>query len=216
MYEDDLIAVFEALAPRRPLFHAEADMQQAVAWELARRHPTAAVRLERPFRLGSTTFRVDAVFRGVGETVAVEFKHWTRRLRTTWDGEEYDLKDHAAHDAASYDFWKDVARLERLVADGVINRGFAVALTNVPRFWQPWSGRDATIDAAFLTCEGRAVSGSLAWGAHAAPGSIRGRESPLELTQTHVPRWRDYSTVEGQPFRYLVVAVAGAPGGETR
>src|SRR5664280_2719473 len=43
-----------ALAVGRPVFHSEADIQHAFAWELQRTHPAARIRLEtRPARSGA-------------------------------------------------------------------------------------------------------------------------------------------------------------------
>jgi hypothetical protein len=40
-------AALDRLAQRRPIFHSEADLQLALAWELQTSYPDAAVRLEK-------------------------------------------------------------------------------------------------------------------------------------------------------------------------
>lgn len=202
--EADIDRALGDLAGRRPVFHAEADLQHALAWELARARPAASIRLERPFRLGGETLHLDFVALESNVSVGVELKHWTRKLVATVDGEEFRLSD-GADDAASYDFWKDVSRLERLVSAGVLQRGFVVALTNVPGFWQPRSA--GTIFESYRLHEGRTATGSLAWAAHASPGSTGSRSSPIQLAGTYTLQWRNYSRVANHEFRYVVVAV---------
>lgn len=48
---DDVIALLPGLAGERPVFHSEADFQQALAWAVHVAHPGLRVRLEtRPVR----------------------------------------------------------------------------------------------------------------------------------------------------------------------
>jgi hypothetical protein len=109
-----------------------------------------------------------------------------------------------------YDFVKDLARLEFLLADGLADVGFAIALTNDPSYWKGGDREDVT-DAAFRLGEGRTLARALAWAAHTGAGTMLGREAPIALVGSHELRWRDFSRVEGGrygTFRYLLVQVS--------
>ena len=67
-----------------------------------------------------------------------------------------------------------------------------------------------TVDAAFRVHEGRTVSGALAWAASAVQGTVRGRESPIQIRGSYRLRWQEYSSFPGKSygsFRYLAVSV---------
>ena len=87
--------------------------------------------------------------------------------------------------------------------------GYAVLLTNDSSYWNVPTQRD-TVDADFRVHEGRAVSGALAWAASAGPGTVRGRESPIQIRGSYRLRWHEYSSFPGKSygsFRYLAVSV---------
>ena len=87
--------------------------------------------------------------------------------------------------------------------------GYAVLLTNDSSYWNVPTQRD-TVDADFRVHEGLAVSGALAWAASAGPGTVRGRESPIQIRGSYRLRWHEYSSFPGKSygsFRYLAVSV---------
>jgi len=195
-----------ALAQVRPLFHSEADFQHAFAWQLHGANPSARIRLETRPRPG---VRLDVMALIDGRRVAVELKYLLRGLTTTVEDELFELPFQSAQDVRRYDFVKDIARLEIMLADGAADDGFAIALTNDPSYWQG-GNREDVADAAFRLGEGRALAGALAWAEHTGAGTMRGRESPIALTGSYELRWRDFSRVEGGrygAFRYVVVQV---------
>jgi hypothetical protein len=203
---EEIQETMAGLARVRPLFHSEADFQHAFAWQLHSRNPDARIRLETRPRPG---VRLDVMALIDGCRVAVELKYLLRDLTTMVEDEVFELPFQSAQDVRRYDFVKDVARLELLLAEGGADDGFAIALTNDPSYWQG-GDREDVADAAFRLGEGRALTGALAWAAHTGAGTMRGRESPLALTGTYELRWHDFSRVEGGrygTFRYLVVDV---------
>ena len=94
-----------------------------------------------------------------------------------------------------------------MVRTGHANRGFVVVLTNAHLFWNP--GRKDTADADFRLHEGRFLSGELAWGPNAGPGTTKGREQALRLVGDYCCHWLPYSKLAGQygEFRYLCLGV---------
>jgi len=89
----------------------------------------------------------------------------------------------------------------------VCDAGCALLLTNAPGFWRPGSGR-ATAFEEFRLHEGCRLQGTRGWGASAGASTRKSREAPIELDGSYEPRWRNFSEVEGVPFRWLAI-VAG-------
>jgi hypothetical protein len=198
----------DALAVERPIFHSEADFQLALAMQIQRHLTGAGIRLEyRPYQ--AERVYLDIWVRQPTGNTALELKYVTRRLTTAVHDEVYDLTDQSAQDSRRYDFLKDVVRLEQLTEARPGTKGYALFLTNDTSFWSPYD-RNGTTDAAFRIHQGRSITGTLAWAAHASAGTIEGRESPLVLRHAYQMEWRDFSSPSpgkyGQ-FRYLLLQV---------
>lgn len=103
------------LSGLRPVFHSEADFQQAFAWEVRTQDPTVRVRLEtRPapgLRLDLLLISKDGQRR-----TAVELKYLTRLWTGEFAGERFELKDQGAQDIRAHDVVKDIVRVEKFVA----------------------------------------------------------------------------------------------------
>jgi hypothetical protein len=166
------------------------------------------VRLEtRPF--ADESIYLD-VFATVGSVrIAVELKYLVRALDVTVDGERFQLRDQGAQDVRRYDVVKDIARVERIVADAIADRGFVVVLTNDAGYWNQGT-KVGSIDAAFRLHEGNRLAGTRAWATDAGAGTTQGRIEPIELVHEHVVGWRDFSQIDSGPagrFRYLALQV---------
>jgi hypothetical protein len=185
-----------ALARRRPLFHSEADFLLALGWELHTQEPGAHVRLGQRL-LRDPPVALD-VFVGVaGVRYGIELKYLKARLAADVEGEHFDLAPDAL-DAGRYDVLHAVARLERLVEAGAVDRGCAVALSNAVSLWSEAS--------AFDLRDGGSVSGHLAWEADAP----RGHEAPIDLRGRYELQWAPYARVaddDGGELRYLAIVV---------
>jgi len=204
----DLPLLMTDLARVRPLFHSEADFQLALAWAWQRRNPAAAIRLEYRLPLELERGYADLWVREADETSYGELKYWTHKLEVDVGDERFALADQAAQDLSRYDFIRDLARVERVVATGRAARGFVLALTNDQGFWN--APRRGTIDEAFRLHEGRVLSGSLAWDRRASAGTTTGRTGVLDLRGWYACTWRNYSDVGGAgrgEFRYLLLPV---------
>lgn len=189
----DIHTLMRRLSPVRPVFHSEADLQFALAWQVREEIPDCTVRLEyKPFI--TEALYLDIWIPTLG--AAIELKYKTRQLLTVdkQSAEVYALRDHGAHDHARYDFLTDVQRLERIVRERPsANQGFAVLLTNDRRYWDVPAGETETDDAAFRLHEGRDLSGPLTW-AHKEKLDAKGaREQPIALSGAYQLRWHDYS-----------------------
>lgn len=200
--------IMSQLAGNRPVFHAEADFQHALAWKLHEVLPDASIRLEyRPFK--DERLYTDIWVRTQSDSIAIELKYLTRRLSAHVNGESFNLSDQAAQDISRYDFVKDIVRLERVVDAGHAAVGYAVLLTNDRGYWRS-STRSMTVDAAFRIHEGRMLTGTSRWSATAGPGTTRGRDHPLNVRSTYTLQWTNYPAMAQdltEKFRYLVVEV---------
>ena len=198
-------ATLQRLAAERPIFHSEADFQHALAWSIQQSDPKAVIRLEVPFRADGYSEYVDLYITSGTQSYAVELKYKTRRVGHRHAGEDFSLKQQGAQDLGRYDFLADVGRLERFVEAKRATAGCAILVTNDPSYWSP-SARQGTVDEMFRLNEGRVLHGSLAWRAHASPGTMRSRERPITLTGCYVAAWKPYSApcaVPGGEFRFL-------------
>lgn len=202
-------AALVALARRRPVYHSEADLQHELAWSLRESAVFEEVRLERPYRVADELHRVDIVGRKSGSWFAVEVKYWTARANCEHAGEPFELVNRAAHDLGRYDFWRDVGRVERLVAAGVVVGGAVLAVTNDQQYQHP--GRDGVIDAEFRMPQGRRVTGVLRWAPGAGEGTKRSREEPIRLGGTYQVTWQRWPAAPIAGTMHFCMLGAGSP-----
>lgn len=203
---DDLL---HRLSKRRPVFHAEADFQHAFAWEAHLMDPNLRVRLETH---PEPNMRLDLLFSrpDLELHTAVELNYLTAGWTGEVGSEKFALKNHGAQDVRAYDVVKDTSRLERFVADEKGWNGLFIAITNDPIFWRPVTHGRATNADAFRIYEGITLSGVRSWGPRTGPGTMRGRETTIELGGEYRLAWRDYSRVDSGSrgsFRALVLTV---------
>lgn len=208
----ELEDLLRRLAARRPVFHSEADLEHAFAWEAHQMDSDLQVRLETH---PEPTVRLDLLLSrpDLGLHTAVELKYLTAGWSGEVGGEWFALKNHGAQDVRAYDVVKDIGRLERFAIAGSGWNGVFLAISNDPSFWRPVTHGRATNADAFRTYEGVTVAGVRSWGPHTGAGTMRGREAAIELLGSYRLRWRDYARVDASPrglFRALPIGVAGA------
>lgn len=201
---DELMA---SLARRRPVFCSEADFQHELAYEIRMSDPGLSVRLEWPLTAPARG-AIDLIV--IGETrFALELKYLSKSFFTTLDGEPITLRQHGAQDQRRYDVCKDVTRMEAYSEATNCGAGVLV-LTNDPTYWQERARAD-TIDAAFNLSHLRELTGALAWGEQAKPGTTNSREASLEIKGRYALTWQDYHRIDDSRaglFRYLWIPVA--------
>ncbi|XVS61868.1 hypothetical protein ACQPYE_26730 [Actinosynnema sp. CA-299493] len=206
-----LVDLLSGLARARPVFHSEADLQHALAWQAHLLHPHVQVRLEiRPDpavreRLDLLLYRPD-----LGRSTAIEVKYWKKRWSGTVAGERFDLPNQGAHDIRRYDFLKDISRVERFVAARAGCDGLVLLWSNDDLDWRPPTTFRATAADAFRIHEDATLSGERAWSAQAGAGTTKGREQPITLTGHYRMVWRDFSMLDhtvGGRMRLLAVKI---------
>ena len=169
-------SLMAGLSQSRPIFHSEADLQHAVAWQIHEAMPESEIRLE--FKaLPDETRRIYLDVWVPNGGVAIELKYPTRRLEIVHNGERFSLAEQGAQPIQRYEFLDDVQRLENVLARFDRARaGYAILLTNEPGYWN--RPRDSsTIDADFRLHERRKITGRMAWSESAGAGTTRGQRA---------------------------------------
>ena len=200
-----ILGFLKSLADERRVFCSEMDFQIHFAW-LMKEHGFD-LSLEHDPGCFEANASLDIMI-WKPERVAIELKYKTSRFEVETTGHSVHLKNHGAQDHGRYDFFKDVSRIEQIVATGKADKGFAVFLTNDGGYWR--NGRDGTADAMFRMFEGRTVkSGSLKWAEHTGAGTMKGHEKPISLVRDYVLGWKDYMDFgkKNGLFRFLIVDV---------
>ena len=198
-----------SLSTRRPVFYSEADFQHALAWEIQLASKFASIRLEQQIASQGSRVHLDMLVRDQSRHIAVELKYKTKKATIACGEERFHLRNQSAQDIGQYDFLKDIMRIEGYVAAHPGSEGYVVLLTNDQSYWQE-SMKANAVDTAFRIHEGRKVSGELAWGSGASDGTMRSREAAIKITGSYCLAWRDFSAVEQQLFRYVLIHVPPA------
>ena len=205
----DMDGLVGSLADWRKVFHSEADFQHALAWHIHQAMPESQVRLEVDVMRVEHQRRFLDIWLPL-EGIAIELKYKTRGLELEQDDEPFVLRNQSAQDQGRYDFLLDIQRLELMRSNlEQCKAAYAVLLTNDSSYWKVPGQRD-TVDADFRIHEGREISGALAWAARAGSGTVKGRESPIQIRGSYRLRWQEYSNFPGKSygrFRYLAVSV---------
>lgn len=200
----------EPLSTNRPIFHSERDFQLALAWKIHEMKPNCGIRLEVPFQVGEKRKKyMDIQFqsRNRDQKIAIELKYRKQKLCTEYNSECFDLPYQAAQDSGCHGFIKDVQRLEQLLeTENQFTTGFAVFLTNDPRYWE---SRGGTNYDDFHIGEGKKIAGEM-------KGKKDGEDTSICLKSSYDIHWHNYSHVGKQEkygrFRYLVVEVVPSSG----
>ena len=158
----------------------------------------------------SSELRLDIVVSRDGVYAVVELKYPTRRIVTdiTRFGTVLPnveiVKNHGAQDIVSYNFWKDVRRIEiirRLFPKSVAG-GVAVMLTNEPFYTR--GPRPGSICDSFSTAAGRRhVHGTLDWSR--CTGTSKGLPG-FTLEGSYSVSWSE-TVVDGNKFYYTLINI---------
>lgn len=157
---------------------------------------------------------LDIVVEKGGKYGIVELKYPTQELEAgisrfgtlIADEEIKVLKTHAAYDIRSYDFWKDVRRIEIIKAKFSQNvvGGLAVMLTNADYYTR--GPKPGTLFSAFSTANGRTgVHGKLSW---ARKTSTTDGKPDITLAGTYSVKWHEKKNkICGATFHYTIIAI---------
>ena len=217
MNKINFINVISNLLKKRPVFHSEADFQHHLAWEIHKEDENINISLEK--KMGIDDFCID-IFVSKGKSkkgnskIGFELKYVTNKLKYEKDRELFDLRDQSAYDVRCYDFLKDIYRLETLKSENLINRGYAILLTNCKAIWN--GGNDNTGYESFKVGgkKENIDEGEHEWGNKVGEGTKRGRKDGIKIGNTYKIEWSKPSehiilNVESKhnEFRYLIIEI---------
>jgi hypothetical protein len=204
----DLTSILKQLAHERPIFHSEADFQQALAWLIHQRYPDMRVRLEvNPYKDGQRAY-IDILLKDDETPIPIELKYKTRIFDASYGDEDFHLLNQSARPLGRYDFIKDIARLERFIKTHTGSGGFAIFLTNDPAYWET-AKHSGTIDDQFRIHENTILKGNRVW-SELTGGTKSKRIAELALSGEYPLLWQDYSQVDNSAtgkFRYLLLGI---------
>ena len=151
---------------------------------------------------------IDIVVRSGNEYVPIELKYCTRSVKQdiTRFGEPLSekveiVKNQGAEDIRSYEFWKDVHRLELVLKRfRAAKVGYAIFVTNNAAYKREKSPKVA---CAEFSMHNGTHTRSKHW--HGTPAVAKDRPD-FELCQEHDIMWHDV-TLGGIPFYYCIVKV---------
>jgi hypothetical protein len=206
-----LATVLDRLRERRPVFHSEADLQFALAWEIQLAVPQLHIRLERPLAPGT---RLDLLVADPDwkSQTAIELKYLTARWSGEVQGERFELAAQGAQDIRCYDVVKDIARVEDFVSHGSGRNGAVIVLSN-DGYWRKPTHDRVTNAHQFRLHEGTTLTSERSWGPNASPGTTNGREQPIRLHGSHHCQWNPYTELPGRngELRVLVFPIMRMP-----
>ncbi|ANT63100.1 hypothetical protein AYJ57_21765 (plasmid) [Salipiger sp. CCB-MM3] len=171
----DLTPYLRALAVRRPVFHSKPDLQHELVTHARSRDPEIEVRAGAPAMLPHKAF-LDVILKAGAFEFALEIMYCTRSLKTSIDGESFDLVDQVAQGARFQTFLQGVERLKAFANSSSSRAGAALMVTNDPVFWSPHTMVRDSLQSAHLI------------------------HPPAILRDQLRANWRGYSKIPGQTF----------------
>lgn len=174
--------------------YAEATIQHTLGIELYKRLNIESV-LEK--KIPGRNEYLDILIEHKDICYGIELKYKTKRVKDV----RFEYTSHGAQNNGRYDFVWDIYRLEQYCAQGIINRGFAVFMTNDKSYWSIC--RSGSGVAPFDLSDNQILHGSL------IPGWAD-RTKPIHLKGAYPLKWypalKDANDVV--QFRYLLIEVA--------
>lgn len=209
MIDFDLLSVIKKLSTERVVFHSEADFQFALAWAIKQKYNDAKVRLEYGMLCNNQHIHIDIVVFMDDKMIPIELKYKTvnKTKAKSVDGESYSLKNHGAQDNGRYDFIKDINRIETILKEnGNSDCGYSIMLTNDHLYWDKPRGSKETISDKFRIHNGAIITKERKWVHNPSKGTIKGRESAIDLKGEYNMFWNKYyESDEFGEFRFIIV-----------
>ena len=214
--KDYLNSILENLSLYRPFFHSESDFQHELALFLSI-NCNKEIRLEKPFlniplnNFATKKIKVELDILLIKEKVGIELKYKTINKNISFNNEEFKLKNHGAQNLGRFDFFDDLRRLQILKKNDRIDSGYVIFLTNDPLYWRPITRNNFSKE--FSMEEGRHIKRNsiLSWIGNPGENSVTskrlGEFSKIEIDNDSSLVWNNYSKIEGNEFKHLIVEV---------
>ncbi|GAB6860214.1 hypothetical protein ACFR97_12105 [Haloplanus litoreus] len=200
-----------ALEQLDQVYHSEDHFKLALAAELAQMYGDERIRLEwNP----ATQAQVDIGIRRGGVTIPVELKYKTKEAEVENNAfdESFGLTSDDAQTKVHYRIFRDVRRLEEVVAEQG-RSGYFVLLTNDANYWSTTTQTYDALYDDFRVHEGRTVEGTLDWREERDWIQNDGMAQPIQLSGRYRMEWSEFSYADSiqvsknPEFRSLVLRV---------
>ncbi|MBR5781699.1 MAG: hypothetical protein IKY27_06915 [Bacteroidales bacterium] len=204
MNKNQLTTAVNNLVKKRPAFYSEADFQFSLAWELKTLLPSANIYLER--YEPTFNYHVDIWIEENGGFFPIELKYKTKKDDVLINGQKITLKKHGAVNLGSYDYLKDIRRIEDLSQLSGFKKGFAVMLTNEPIYYTQ-SKTSSSYDM-FKIYDGliKHKNVIMDWGLTKKQTPFQATEGrdPFALKNTYQMQWNRYNNIYQYEFKYII------------
>lgn len=209
-------SIISDLTKIRSIFHSEADFQHSLGLLLSKKF-TFHVRLETPFEIphynkkSNKKLKVELDIFMPKEKIGIELKYKTKEGIFEEHGETFSLKQHGAQNLGRFDYFDDIRRLQLLKGENIINKGFAIFLTNDPLYWKPIKGKN--FSSNFSMEDERIIESNakLGWTGNPSEGSVTKKRlypnNPIILDNKHQLKWHEFSNLRGVSFKYLIIEI---------
>ncbi len=219
---ESIILAFNNLQDRNRFFVSEADFQSSFAWELSeifKNDGNIKVYREFPIRVFNEkwhTIYIDIMVVAYGQMYPIELKYKTLRIDSATEYENTGipisaiLKNQGAPDQGCYDFWRDISRIEGLVAGGIAHSGICICITNDKYYWA--GGCDIESQAyAFRIDDGCKECGCYEWNLSKCsnPEKILTQRPNLEIQNGYDFVWHDFYEMphKNALFKSLIIKI---------
>lgn len=219
MYSKKLFTVkneINQLSKSRKIFHSEADFQHSLGLHLSK-ICDLQVRLEIPFVIphyyneSDKKLKVEIDIFIPKEKIGIELKYKTKEGTFKEHGETFNLKQHGAQNLGRFDYFDDIRRLQLLKRESIIEKGYAIFLTNDPLYWRPIQRKN--FSSNFSMEDERIIESNskLSWSRNPSEGSVTKKRlfpnNPIVIDKKHQLKWFEFSNIRDVSFKYLMIDV---------
>ncbi|MCM1294027.1 MAG: hypothetical protein NC311_00495 [Muribaculaceae bacterium] len=203
---------------------SEADFQASFTREselVFKDVPDVKIYREFPVLVYDTKWRtiyIDIMIVANGHRYPIELKYKTNRIDSDaeYEGTGIPIKDilkpQGAYDIDSYDCWKDISRIEKLIDNGFAHSGVFICITNDKYYWNGNCGEN-TLAYAFRMNAGRKYTGEYNWNLSTSknPEKVLAERPNLHITNNYEFVWYDFYEMPAPNglFKYLLLEIPG-------
>jgi hypothetical protein len=228
------------LQKEREIFHSEDDLKLSLGFIIKELYPELEIRLEKPVNINMIDIYgkypivrapIDIIVSDKnGKTIPIELKYKTKKLKTEFNGESYNLTNHGATDIGRYSFRKDIYRIEQYLSkEKNSDFGIIFILTNEDNYIKNNVGEKETFDKHFTCHQNSVIKKEFrGWNYSKIDTSkyikennfwkyvnqnkkhwtyTRDKSYKLELKNDYPIIWNEYSALNNSEFKYCLIKV---------
>lgn len=211
----------------RRFFVSEADFQHAFAIELREtfKSDDARIYLEFPVRQKDKNVYIDILIEIAGRLFPIELKYKTKCIDDCYQPYENMpieiqeiLKNQSAQDLGCYHFWKDINRIETLIAENKVVAGVCIFITNDSYYWKG-KCKETSQAWAFRVSDGLHNKGEYDWNTKHVDKIAKfiSSNNGFRINNDYTFLWQKFheivtetgGSVKNGLFKYLFVEIPG-------